>query len=356
MSEHTITAAQQEEQQATIATATEPVQDDGAPEEATAQGEDTTDYAALVRRAGQALAKGDRGLLLSRLECGLWCHRYYAARLAAGIRDRNDTTKLLTGGLAPYAHSSREVRPAGFARYYGIASVLAPEILASTDHADKGIGSALAKLIPDGMSIAKLEALSPLVIRPDGTECYALFCSPDDKEKSAAARALWTVAGGVGKERVSADELSDRVLALRDPEAHAKKRAAAAQESKDGQAGATESKDEPRATTADDTEGDNPADQRGAVSGNLLKSAAEATPGNLAESLAEQTEAGSDPHDTFERYLSLIAGAAWSDAPMKRAAKAALLILKRADSPSPVDAASALAGATTANGAPVSAA
>jgi hypothetical protein len=92
-----------------------------------------------------------------------------------------------------------------------------------------------------------------------------------------------------------------------------------------------------------DPKGDrgNPADQRGTVAGPLLKGAAEATPANLAESLAEQTEAGADPHETFQRYLSLVAAASWSDARMQRAAKAALVVLKRAESPSPVEVATA---------------
>ena len=73
--------------------------------------------------------------------------------------------------------------------------------------------------------------------------------------------------------------------------------------------------------------GKNPTDQRGTVTGNLLQSAAQATPQNLAESLADQNGAGTDPRATFERYLQIVAAAEWADNKTRVAAAAALQVI-----------------------------
>jgi hypothetical protein len=95
----------------------------------------------------------------------------------------------------------------------------------------------------------------------------------------------------------------------------------------------------------------NLADQRGQVTGCLLKSAAVATPANLAESLLEQLEASADPHDAMERLMARVAAAPWADRAMKRGAQAALLSLTRRDATNPVRVAEQLTGAAHA-GAP----
>jgi hypothetical protein len=273
-----------------------------------------TDPDALLGHAVSAFRRGNQALLLARIECGYWCHLFYLAHAEDGPAGRRRATKLLASALAPFAESKRDARPADLARYWNIASVLGGVTPADLEAGRDALGA---------LSLGKLEVLSPLVIRPEGTEDYQLFT--DDPARQGAARALWAAAcdGNVRRQ-----ELAERVTALRDPEAHG--------EQHDAQpVGAPDPT--PEATV-------NPTDQRGQVSGNLLAAAGLASPQDLADLLSGAIEHSTDPHEAMQLLCERIAAAPWADVAMRRGAKAALLSLTRRDSTDPVKVAATLNG------------
>ncbi len=312
------------------------------------------DPAEFVKRAVAAFRKGTHALLVSRVECGQWCQEYYAWRLAAGLTKREDSTALLRAALSPYAEAPRDADPALFARLWNAASVL-------------GGGDAGWKKPSTGLTLGKLEALSSLLVRPEGTETHALVREGIAED----AAGLWAVACDGGKGRIGRDELADRVLKLRDPDGWAVKHApsqpaagapsvedapvepgvtpatlAAAQVDEEDEDDTEEAPEETADVAEEEEEEDGP--QKGLVTGSVLKAAELSSPQQLAESLAEQLTANQEPDHVLERLLTLLSAQGDLSGPSRRACKAALVLLHRADagpaaSVSPVQAASRLA-------------
>ncbi len=262
--------------------------------------------AELIGRAVTAFARGGKELLRARLEAGLWCHRYYAARLAAGCADRARSSKFLAAKLLPFAESKRDANPASLARLYNVARLLgglAEDMVTS--------GSALPG---EGLTLTKLDALSPLVLRPEGTESYQFFS--DDAVKQEAARALWDAACATGAARVGLGDLRQRVQALRDGDDG---------DPDDGGADTAE------ADVAAPAEGPNPTDQRGRVEGNLLTAASRSAPQDLAELLAGALARHEQRDDVLGRLLALLAADTHLAPRSRSACKRALLILRSGD-------------------------
>src|SRR5215831_5219543 len=63
---------------------------------------------ALLRKAEQAFCRGKKAELLSRVDCGKWCHEVYSYRLEQGHKDRGFTSQLIFNRLAIHADSKRE--------------------------------------------------------------------------------------------------------------------------------------------------------------------------------------------------------------------------------------------------------
>src|SRR5262245_55109530 len=82
--------------------------DQDAAEEQEAPEQDERKLNALLRKAETAFCKGNRGLLLSRVECGKWCHAIYVFRQEQGYKDRGFTSQLIFNRLAVHADSKRE--------------------------------------------------------------------------------------------------------------------------------------------------------------------------------------------------------------------------------------------------------
>jgi hypothetical protein len=274
----------------------------------------------LIQRAVAAFSRGTQALLHSRLECGVWCHEFFCSRAAAGF-DRVESGKVLAAALRPFAQTQRDGNPATLARLWRVAAELGGLTAEALTAGRAQLGA---------ITVGALEALSSLVIRPEGGEEYRVFS--DDPDKVRAARELWDLA--------REDRASRAVLARRVRQLRAGPPAAQPGPGTNWPAGPAQDGPAP----AGPANGKGPSDQRG-VAGGLLKSAAAATPANLAESLAEQLGAAADPHDTFLRLLTAIGGAPWADAPTRRAALAGLVILKRGQAPAPVEAAQQLTGA-----------
>jgi hypothetical protein len=265
----------------------------------------------LVLRAVAAFRKGSEQLLLSRLEAGLWCHRYYESRLAAGFTNRTRSTRLLAAALLPHAQSKRDANPALLARYWNVARLLGG--LTSDDLTED------CAALGAGLTLTKLEALSALVIRPEGTETYQHFS--DDPAKQEAARALWGVACAADEGRIDRAELARQVLALRDPEG----------------LGAVPDQTEPLPEDVP-----NPTDQRGNVTGNLLTMSSSGLAGaeDLSSLLADAIDRHPLADDVFERLLRKLTKSRGMGRKARRAAEAALVIITRIDQrsgPSPVE-------------------
>src|SRR5262245_31618150 len=79
-----------------------------APENAEATEQEERKLNALLRKAEQAFCKGNKGLLLSRVECGKWCHEIYLLRQDEGHRDRKFTSTLIFNRLAIHADSRED--------------------------------------------------------------------------------------------------------------------------------------------------------------------------------------------------------------------------------------------------------
>src|SRR5262249_46555963 len=147
--------------------------------------------------------RGNKGLLLSRVECGKWCHAVYVLRAAQGHKDRHFTSQLIFNRLAVHADSKRECDASELAKMYKTVELLAPE------------GSDAWK----ALSVGKLYDISPLVVRVDGAEVYGIF----DANKAEQAKALFVWACGDGINKPSREDIHNRVLELTDPAKYAQK-------------------------------------------------------------------------------------------------------------------------------------
>jgi hypothetical protein len=158
----------------------------------------------LLRKAESAFTRGNKGLLLSRVECGKWCHAIYVLRQEQGHKDRGFTSQLIFNRLAVHADSKRECDATELAKLYK-----AVELLAEGDNWKT-------------LSLGKLLDLCVLVSRADGTELYDVF----SKDKVTEAKALFAWACGDGMKRPSREDIQGRVLELVNPEKYAEKQAA----------------------------------------------------------------------------------------------------------------------------------
>src|SRR6516165_11331535 len=124
---------------------------------------------ALLRKAESAFTKGNKGLLLSRVECGKWCHAIYTLRLEQGHKDRSFTSQLIFNRLAVHADSRRECDGSILAKLFKTV-----DLLADGDNWKS-------------LSLGKLEDLNILTARAEGSEVYGVF----DVAKTEQAKALF---------------------------------------------------------------------------------------------------------------------------------------------------------------------
>src|SRR5262249_8693726 len=169
-------------------------------QDADAQGEqapeqDERQLNALLRKAEQAFTRGNKGLLLSRVECGKWCHAVYVLRTEQGHKDRSFTSQLIFNRLAVHADSKRECDASELAKMYKAIELLAD-------------GDAWKAL-----TVGKLYDMLPLVLRIESTENYAIFSA--DKAEQAKALFAWSCGDGINKP--SREDIHNRVLELTDP-------------------------------------------------------------------------------------------------------------------------------------------
>jgi hypothetical protein len=162
----------------------------------------------LLRKAESAFTKGNKGLFLSRVECGKWCHAIYVLRLSQGHKDRSFTSQLIFNRLAIHADSRRECDASELARLFKAVELLAPQ------------GDAWK-----GLTLGKLTDMLPLVTRVEGTEDYGVF----NTERIEQARALFVWACGDGINKPSREDIHNRVLELTDPKKYAEKQQKAAE-------------------------------------------------------------------------------------------------------------------------------
>jgi hypothetical protein len=206
----------------------EPVDEEETEEQDEAEAEEQQDERklnALLRKCESAFCRGNKGLLLSRVECGKYCHAVYVLRQEEGHKDRAFTSQLIFNRLAVHADSRRECDASELARMYKTVETLA-------------VGDAWKKTL----TVGKLIDLSPLVTRVDSTELYCVF----DKSKEEQAKALFAWACGDGIKKPSREDIHNRVLELTDPAkyAEAEKRKAEKEAEKAQDKEASESADE----------------------------------------------------------------------------------------------------------------
>jgi hypothetical protein len=180
-------------------------QDEQAQDEAPEQ--DERQLNALLRKAESAFTKGNKGLLMSRIECGKWCHAVYVLRAEQGNKDRSFTSQLIFNRLAVHADSRRECDASELAKMYKLVELLSD-------------GSDTWK----ALTVGKIIDMLPLIQRVDGTELYACF----DKAKADQCKAVFAWACGDGLHRRSREDIAGRVLELTDPAKYAAKEAAEA--------------------------------------------------------------------------------------------------------------------------------
>src|SRR5437588_6483549 len=190
-------------QQAPAPVEPEQPETDAETQEEQAPEQDEKQLNALLRKAEMACAKGNKGLLLSRVECGKWCHAVYVLRLEQGHKDRSFTSQLIFNRLAVHADSKRDCDASALAKLYKTV-----ELLADGDNWKS-------------LSLGKLEDLSALVTRTEGTELYGVF----DISKAEQAKALFAWACGDGLKRPSREDIQSRVLELLNPAKYAEKQA-----------------------------------------------------------------------------------------------------------------------------------
>jgi hypothetical protein len=188
--------AQAQEAQAEVA---EEAQDEAQEEEAPPA--DERQLNTLLRKAEAAFTKGNKGLLLSRVECGKWCHAVYVLRQEQGHKDRAFTSQLIFNRLAVHADSKRECDASELAKMYHTVTLLS-----------QGDGW-------KSLTVGKVLDLLPLVARIDGAELYSAF----DIAKIEQAKALFAWACGDGINKPSREDIHNRVLELTDPAKYAAK-------------------------------------------------------------------------------------------------------------------------------------
>jgi hypothetical protein len=155
----------------------------------------------LLRKAEAAFTKGNKGLLLSRVECGKWCHAVYVLRTEQGHKDRSFTSQLIFNRLAVHADSKRECDASELAKMYHVVTLLS-----------EGDGW-------NSLTVGKVLDLLPLVSRVDGAELYSIFKA----DRAEQAKALFAWACGDGIDRPSREDIHNRVLELTDPAKYAAK-------------------------------------------------------------------------------------------------------------------------------------
>jgi hypothetical protein len=171
--------------------------------------EDDKQLNALLRKCEHAFAKGNKGLLLSRVECGKYCHAVYVLRAGQGLEDRKFTSTLIFNRLAIHADNPRECDADKLARMFQLVDLL------STPERWK----AMSKQATHPLSIGKLEDMLSLVTRTEGTEDYAIF----NMERTEDVKALFTWACGDGISKPSREDIRNRVIELTDPKKYAEK-------------------------------------------------------------------------------------------------------------------------------------
>ena len=183
--------------------ATEDVDELDGDEEPDAEQQDERKLNALLRKAEKAFCKGNKGLLLSRVECGKWCHEIYTLRLTEGKKDRGFTSTIIFNRLVVHADSKRECDASEMALMYKCVQLFA------TEHNWKSL------------TIGKLYDMKKLVQRVDGTETYGPF----DVAKAEECKALFAWACGEGLKQPSREDIQSRVLELIDPKRYVEKQA-----------------------------------------------------------------------------------------------------------------------------------
>jgi hypothetical protein len=166
-------------------------------------------FESLLRKAERAFVKGNRGMLLSRVECGKHCHECYALRAQQGHKNRGFTSQIIFNRLAVHADSKADCDASQLAQMYKAVEILCPEER----------WKAMAKLPIHPLTIGKLEDLSKLITRMEGTELYRCF----DPARLDDAKALFQWACGDGINKPSRQDIAARVLELKDPEKFAAK-------------------------------------------------------------------------------------------------------------------------------------
>jgi hypothetical protein len=171
-------------------------------------GADERQLNVFLHKAEKAFCKGKKAEILSRVECGHWCHEIYALRQG---QDRGFTSTLIFNRLAVHADSQRECDASDLAHLYKSVEILCePERW-----------KAMGKLSKHPLTIGKLAVLAKLVKRVSGTEVYGVF----DLAKLEQAKALFVWACGEGFEKRSVKDITKRVDELLDPVAFAAKEA-----------------------------------------------------------------------------------------------------------------------------------
>jgi hypothetical protein len=210
-------------------------QEDEAPEE-----KDDPQLNTLLRKCEHAFTKGNKGLLLSRVECGKWCHAVYVLRAAQNHKDRSFTSTLIFNRLAVHADNPSECNANDLARMYKLV-----ELLCTPER-----WKAMSKLATHPLSIGKLKDMLPLVTRTEGTEDFAIF----NAERTEDVTALFTWACGDGISKPSREDIRNRVIELTDPKKYAEKQQKA--QEKAAQKGAD--KDADKAAENDEAEPEAP--------------------------------------------------------------------------------------------------
>jgi hypothetical protein len=171
--------------------------------------EDEKQFAKTLKKAVRAYSKGMKGLLLSRVESGKYCHECYVIRVEQGHKNRAFTSQIIFTALALEADSKGDCDPNVLAKMYQAVQILCP--------AERW--KAMSKLDNHPLTVGKLEDLSTLVTRVEGTELYTVF----DPARLDDAKALFQWACGDGINKPSRQDIAAKVLELKDPEKYAKK-------------------------------------------------------------------------------------------------------------------------------------
>jgi hypothetical protein len=185
--------------------------------------EDEKQLKAHLRKAESAFTKGNKELLVPRVECGRWCHEVYVLRQSQGHKDRSFTSQLIFNRLAFHADSKDQCNGTLLAGMYKTV-----ETLADGDNWKKFL------------TFGKLKDMTTLIQGVDGTETYGCF----DPSKLDSAKALFAWACGDGINKPSREDISARVLELKDPVKFAQKQAEQARKKAEQPEGAAESAEE----------------------------------------------------------------------------------------------------------------